>query len=278
MFALGGLWTVLADEVYALKTINYPLVTVTRASGFNYDELVVGDFDDAAAITHGFLYSGGNFTVIDAPKPSCPELRPCGTMHPGINGSGEIVGGFMQAQGYNNQVQHGFLYSGGRFTTIDVPGASGTFAGSINDRELIVGGYGNAHDIAGNCFLLNDGSFSTIDHPNASGGTLAVGINNSGQIVEKFSNDTGEHGFLLNGGRFSTIEVPGFAETYVSGINNRGQIVGWFVDAAQGVHGFLDNNGSFRMIDDPDAPSGPFWFHRGHWDKRQRSSRWTFPR
>jgi probable HAF family extracellular repeat protein len=260
MFALGGLKTVLADEVYSFTTINYPGVRITRASGINDDGLIVGDFDDAAAITHGFLYRGGSFTVIDAPEASCPELRPCGTMHPGINGSGEIVGGFLQAQGYNNQVQHGFLYSGGRFTTIDVPGASGTFARGINDREVIVGGYGNANEIAGNGFLLNDGSFSTIDHPNASGGNFAVGINNSGQIAGDFTNDTGEHGFLLSGGRFSTIEVPGFAQTYVTGINNSGQIVGWFVDAAQGVHGFLDSNGSFRVIDDPEAPSGPFGF------------------
>jgi probable HAF family extracellular repeat protein len=38
----------------------------------------------------------------------------------GINDGGQIVGS------YSNNGPHGFIYSGGTFTTIDVPGSGGT--------------------------------------------------------------------------------------------------------------------------------------------------------
>jgi probable HAF family extracellular repeat protein len=53
----------------------------------------------------------------------------------GINDSGQIVGAL-----YDGTTYHGFLYSGGSFTTIDVPGATGnTAANGINNSGQIVG-------------------------------------------------------------------------------------------------------------------------------------------
>jgi probable HAF family extracellular repeat protein len=52
----------------------------------------------------------------------------------GINDAGQIVGFFIDSTG-----NHGFLDTGGSFTTIDVPGTSFTIANGINDAGQIVG-------------------------------------------------------------------------------------------------------------------------------------------
>jgi uncharacterized membrane protein len=40
--------------------------------------------------------------------------------------------------------EHGYLYSDGTFTQIDVPGAIATGASGINDAGQIVGGFGTS--------------------------------------------------------------------------------------------------------------------------------------
>jgi hypothetical protein len=51
----------------------------------------------------------------------------------------QIVGFYSDSTG-----QHGFLYDGGVFTPIDVPGASQTLAIGINPRGQIVGFYSDS--------------------------------------------------------------------------------------------------------------------------------------
>src|SRR5262249_48685657 len=94
--------------------------------------------------------------------------------------------------------------NGSAFINFDVPGAVGsTFAKGINDAGQIVGSY--PFDASGHGFLRSsDGSsFTTIDHPNASGtssgggfGTVATGINGSGQVVGYYFVGNSSHGFL----------------------------------------------------------------------------------
>jgi uncharacterized membrane protein len=95
--------------------------------------------------------------------------------------------------------QHGFLLSKGVFTTIDVPGASGTVAFGINPGGDIVGffavGSGSTSQLHG--FLLSKGVFTTIDVPGMSE-TLAFGINPQGDIVGYTTNFDVAHGFLLS--------------------------------------------------------------------------------
>jgi probable HAF family extracellular repeat protein len=83
---------------------------------------------------HGFLYTGGSFTTIDAPGARF------GTSAFDINDAGQIVGRF-----YDSTGSHGFLYTGGSFTTIDLPGATGTGAIGINDAGQIVGFFLRRH-------------------------------------------------------------------------------------------------------------------------------------
>jgi probable HAF family extracellular repeat protein len=48
--------------------------------------------------------------------------------------------------------------------------------------------------------LLSGGTYTTLDDPLVTLGTLAYGINATGQIVGLYKNATGYHGFLLSGG------------------------------------------------------------------------------
>jgi hypothetical protein len=112
----------------------------------------------------------------------------CGTTANGINDVGQIVGRFEDIPP-GPPGSFGFLYSGGNFTTLDLPGTE-TTANGINDVGQIVGSFENSG------FLYMDGRFMVLDIPGATR-TEANDINNAGQIVGTFFDSSGvEHGFL----------------------------------------------------------------------------------
>ena len=110
--------------------------------------------------------------------------------------------------------QHGFLYSGGTYTTLDDPLGVDTHAYGINDAAQIVGSYfdgsGGSHS-----FLLSGGSYTTLDDPLATQYISAYGINNTGQIVGSYEgSSSGSHGFLATpviGSRISAQHGQSFA-------------------------------------------------------------------
>jgi hypothetical protein len=121
-----------------------------------------------------------------------------------------------------------------------------TALGDINNRNQIVGIYGSQET----SFLDDRGAFSIIAAPfPGTDQTIVSKINNEGQIVGGYHNNTGFHGFIDDRGTFSPIDVPfsGAADTIAGGINERGQIVGQYDDTT-GVHGFLDDRGRFSPI------------------------------
>jgi probable HAF family extracellular repeat protein len=228
---------------------------------------IPSDDSDAAPLTgHGFLLDNGVFTTIDHPD----AVAETGAL--GINNRGQIVGGYVDAEG----TIRGFLLDDGVFIPIDHPdAASGTAVGTvvrdINNRGQIVGFYVDAEGTAHGFLRDKEGVFTPIDHPDApqepGAGTAAFGINDHGQIVG-FHFDVGAestHGFLLGShddpgeeGVFTAIDVPGAVDTLPSAIGNRGEIVGGYSDTGGTAHGFVrDKRGTFRTIDHPDATSGP---------------------
>src|SRR2546430_17613506 len=118
------------------------------------------------------------FTTIDDPL-ATQDTDPFG-----INGSGQIVGAFR-----SNSVFHGFVLSGGSFTTLDAPLAQSTQAFGINDAGQIVGFFSDASTTHG--FLQSGGTFIPIDDPSAGPGsprrTLARGIHNASHIGGPFT-------------------------------------------------------------------------------------------
>ena len=180
---------------------------------------------------------------------SCSRRSTCrgrpASPKPGINDAGQIVGDYRDS----SDGIHGFLYSGGAFTTIDVPGAQ-HLASGINDAGQIVGSYVAMHrPTTASCTSAGPSRRSTCRGPSSprptasttparSSGTsrataaastasctaagssrrstcrgpshLALGINDAGQIVGDYRDASGVgHGFLYSGGVFTTIDVPG---------------------------------------------------------------------
>jgi probable HAF family extracellular repeat protein len=206
-------------------TLDDPSATLgTQAFGINNSGQIVGAYVNASG-THGFLYDPTSnmfppyFTLND-PLATGPE----GTTASGINASGQIVG-YYQDGGLRH---HGFLLSGGAYTTLDDPSAAGgdTFAEGINSSGQIVGSYSNATGTHGFVYNPSNGSYTTVDDPLAASGTLPFGINDLGQIVGFFINASGTHAFLYSGGAFTTTDDPVNAQTLAHGINNHSQIVG----------------------------------------------------
>src|SRR5262249_36602544 len=122
----------------AYTSIDDPSATLgTEAFGINNSGQIVGAYAKASG-TQGFLndptsnMSPPYFTLND-PLATGPE----GTTASGINASGEIVGYYQDA----SLRHHGFLLSGGAYTTLDDPSAAGgdTFAEGINSSGQIVG-------------------------------------------------------------------------------------------------------------------------------------------
>jgi probable HAF family extracellular repeat protein len=194
---------------------------------------------------------GYNFQTIDDP------LGVNGTGAEGINDRGQIVGVYFDA----NNVQHGFLLSGGQYTTLDDPNAGtgmfqGTFAHGISARGQIVGVYADSNNVF-HGFLLSGGQYTTLDVPNALG-TAAYGINARGQIVGGYTDASNvNHGFLLSGGQYTTLDVPNAFDTGALGINASGQIVGEY----NGLnYGFLLNGGQYTTLSDT---NGIFSFAQG---------------
>src|SRR6266849_1354242 len=142
----------------------------------------------------------------------------------------------------------------GRFTTVDVPGATATRLFAINDYGVAVGRYESAGRTHG--FVRSaTGELATIDFPGA-GFTVAGALNNRGDIVGWYTLPVApafRHGFLLQDGQFTTFDPPGSTFTNALGINDRGDIVGRFVIAGGGVELFVLGNGEFTTFAIPNV-------------------------
>ncbi len=121
----------------------------------------MGGWLDTGLNFHGFLLSKGTFSTFDYPG-AVTSAFACGgfgggvAYTDGINDRGEIVGGYCGTDGQ----LHGFLLSEGSFSTVDFPGAIGSFAGGINSEGEIAGGYQSADGIYHGFLLSNGGAGS----------------------------------------------------------------------------------------------------------------------
>ena len=212
-----------------------------------------------APVAHALDYQ---FTTID-PNVPFVQLAPFG-----VNEGGQISGVYTDAA----HADHGFVLSGGSFTSFDHPQAdgsrafavAGTDGAGINNGGQVAGGYAKAGVLHG--FVRDaSGTFTTIDLP----GHLHTGIsdiNDAGQMAGVF-NDSGSvatfQSFLRSSaGVFTTINVPGSTTTSVGGLNNSGTVVGVYnnLGGTNPFHGFIRNSsGVFQTLDlagaDETAPS-----------------------
>ena len=110
------------------STIDVPGAFRTSALGINNAGQIVGLFQDNSGY-HGFLDTAGAFSTLDVPTGTGLSAASA------INNNGQIVGFF----NFGLPTVQSFVYAGGTFRTIAVPGAPSTVANGINDAGDIVG-------------------------------------------------------------------------------------------------------------------------------------------
>ncbi|HEY6326632.1 MAG TPA: hypothetical protein VIW73_09010, partial [Candidatus Cybelea sp.] len=212
---LGGTaMTRTGDDTYI--EINDPKgVNGTRAWSIDAQGDLIGSYDDAKMVRHGFFWRDGKFTTVDDPHAGRgkPGRLPEGTTLYDINSSGIITGRYINS----DHADRSCILRDGKFTPLNDPAAGrgrgrGTQADGINDEGDVVGDYGDANfNVHG--FVLHDGIYTTIDAPHAEHGrgvgTHAMGINDNGDIVlhtqplkQIFK------GYLLSDGRFKRLSDP----------------------------------------------------------------------
>lgn len=225
-----------------------------------------------------------NFISIDVPCSACPGGIARRTALSGINPAGDIVGVYTDAAG----AQHGFLLSGGQFTTIDVPGAVTTIARGIGPGGDIVGEYivpvsaaplgdpaycpaaGSTACIKG--FLLSHGKFSTILFPGHPGaipqritpdGSIYGCLHDFDVMGSMFGaawTRFGDISLAAGGGELSdpTMSFPSSMDDGATPDGN--VIVGLYTDMMTGhEHGFVLRNGTLQAYDVPDSSLTIIW-------------------
>ncbi|HWD19129.1 MAG TPA: Ig-like domain-containing protein [Verrucomicrobiae bacterium] len=238
----------------------YGATVVEGISGTN----IVGYFDNNG-VNAGFVYHASNFTtLVDFAKTSDSFSSTPVTEAYGVSGS-NVVGYFSDDQGKD----HGFLYNGSAYTTIDDPLSAGSTQAFGIDGHNIVGQYVDANETL-HGFLYTNGSYITLDDPNAIkgsfaggfytfSGTRAMGISGT-NIVGYYDINQGFRGFLYNGSSYVTLDAlasePNAASTFALGIEGQ-NIVGYF-SIRSGTYGFFYDGSSYVVVDHPAAVLGTY--------------------
>jgi len=141
-----------------------------------------------------------------APPTSCPNGISRRTAIGGINPAGDIVGVYTDGVGK----QHGFLLSGGQFTTIDVPGALAGVAGTL---PTVARGISPTGEIVGQYTApVSSAPESSPAYCPAAGSTACI------------------KGFLYSHGKFSTVLFPGHPGAIPGRVTPDGSIYGCYHD------------------------------------------------
>jgi uncharacterized membrane protein len=248
----------------SFTSISFPGAIFTEAYAININGGIVGDYSSTnssgnGTAVHGYVLGGGTFVSLDFPGANFY------TQARGINSQGDIVGTYFIGNGVGSGESplssgngHGFLFSGGAYSSIDFPGAILTEAWRITDAGEILGRYKSSTDGSFHMFLFANGSFTAIpDVPNAiataSSNYSSGGLTEAGNIVGDYSdatpifkdfkgigkNNGNLHGFLLSGGAYTRIDFPGANATGAWAVNSSGYIAGPYIDADNNSHGYL---------------------------------------
>jgi len=182
-------------------TIDFPGAQETVAGSINGNGDIAGYYRDAKDKWHGFVLRANTFTTIDYPGAKYTQAWR-------MNDSGQVAGRYYGPGGDF----HLFRLSNGHFDSFDFPGAVQTapsaycHLGGMNNLGEIVSAYAsgspfenlNNPNVFGNVhgMLLSGNVFTSFDPPGAVE-TIAIGVNDLGQIVGGYADTAGAHGFLM---------------------------------------------------------------------------------
>jgi len=161
-----------------LTEFSVPSAIETEGNGINDKGAIVGMFVDSSGSEHGFLLVGKKYTQIDAPSPDTsteawsindkgqiglyainsaggydafvltgkkftqykdPNQGSTGIVTHKIDNKGDIDGTYYDSSG----VTHGWVYTGGKYYTLDDPEGSDTRADGLTDTLVVVGRWGS---------------------------------------------------------------------------------------------------------------------------------------
>jgi hypothetical protein len=179
------------------RNVNFPTKSPASPAtdqnlGVNDEGIVVGFYNDANGVTHGYEYNVWTrkfSTVVD------PSARGASLTAAAINDRGHVAGVYTNPATGNND---GFLLRHGQFTDLAVPGASSTMALGVNNFDEVVGVYtpSGTSALHGFTWTARHG-FTTVDDPKGIGTTTINGVNDFGQLVGFYVDGKGNtDGFL----------------------------------------------------------------------------------
>jgi len=237
---------------YTYTLLSFPATLSTLVTGINpgattAKTYVVGGYGPDVDFTEGgFLVLLSRTKTISETYEAVnyPHI-PKNQIAADVNDLGQVVGTYVDSSG----VGHGYVWSGGKFTTLNVPfaGATGTFPQGINNSDEVVGCWDDSAENS-HGFTLIGSTYASFDYPGGSQ-TCGFDVNNAGNIVGSYQDASGVYnGYLLSGGTYTSFAVPGAVETSASGLNDVGDIVGSYQDASGVYNGYLLSGGVFTTI------------------------------
>ena len=116
--------------------IDIPGSIRTFADSINSSNVIVGSWEDASQLSHGWIRQSGVTNTLDAPGAF-------GTVLLSINSAGTIAGWTKDSAG----IHHGLIVHDGVFRNVDFPGAAETYISGVNDFGMIVGLYIDANGV-----------------------------------------------------------------------------------------------------------------------------------
>jgi VCBS repeat-containing protein/probable HAF family extracellular repeat protein len=121
-------------------------------------------------------------------------------------------------------------------------------ATTADSVSWIVTGTNDAPVISASDAAISVTNFTTLDFP-SSVGTMAIGINDAGEIVGQTTMTSGHYiGFTYDGVTYSSIAVAGATNTSADAINDSGVIAGYYEPfSSTPRYGFIDTGGVYSL-------------------------------
>lgn len=206
--------------------------------------------------SRGYLWANGVFTTISGPSGSLH------TVAMGVSDAGIVVGAYIDTETVDETGAtvlgsfRGYLYQGGTYVGIDMPGAVSTQARGISPDGRYVTGFGTFANGVGQGFVLDrsSGAWTSIGSATAGALTIVQGVNNLGQVVGDERVSLGLPGqvartafiYDLTTGIRVDQNLPGVTRTAYRDINDAGQLAGYV--SANGLYGFTGSPASFQTF------------------------------
>jgi probable HAF family extracellular repeat protein len=143
-----------------------------------------------------------------------------------------------------------FSFAGTTYKTLTIPGCTVSHVTGINSRGVMVGSCypGSGLELG---FTYDGKTAVTFGFPGEA--VWPSAINDAGQIVGYYDDNTTSTGFLYQNGKFTTLAYPGALATQPTGINSAGDIVGTWVDSQTIPRAFLLKDGIYANVSYPFA-------------------------